>query len=142
MINEKATHVLTIDDKEQYVTAIAYRPEASFDENVEGKAVAPRLATQEEIDTGIAADGHEILISLARPTVAASLLQSVKRYGSSGDYLGSTINHNGPLGDEWGWQAGMLLSDGEPPRRNCTWELRAVERDENGDITNPAKSSA
>jgi hypothetical protein len=132
-INENATHVLTIDGKEHYVTAIAYRPEASVDSRAEGNAVAPRLATRAEIWTGIAADGHEILISLARPTVAASLLRSIQRYGWSGEYLGSTIYRNGPLGNEWSWQAGMLLSsDGEPPRQNCSWQLREVERAEDG----------
>lgn len=139
MISTKATHVLTIDSKERYVTAIAYRGQAMVDENVEGTEIAPRLATEDEIDTGKDADGFEISVVLARPTVAARLFDAIAEFGSSGRYLGSSHLVEGALGEEWGWNAGMLLSNGELPSVNCTWELRTVERDESGDITNPAK---
>ncbi len=140
IIAAKATHILTINNEPRYVVAIAYRPDPSFDEAVEGKRIAPRLATEDEIKTGKSKSGKDVIVSLASPTVAGHLFETVRQYGYDGDYLGSTEYQSGPLGEEWGWNAGHLLSNGERPRANLTWDLEPVIRDERGEIANKIAS--
>lgn len=135
MNSVKATHVLTIDNSEQYVVAIAYRPEPMLEDM--GEQIAPRLATATEVETGKAIDGYDVEIVLARPVIASKLLERIRVYGYGGEYLGSSQLSNGLLGDEWGWCRGALLSNGEAPQANLSWELRAVERDSSGAIANP-----
>lgn len=136
IISKKPTHVLTINDESQYVVAIAYRPDPDFDEEEEGSRIEPRIATESEIETGKSSDGKDVIVALARPIVAEAVFDCVSGYGYSGKYLGSSQLMNGPLGREWGWNAGMLLSNGEPPRENLSWDLEAIERDERGEIVN------
>jgi hypothetical protein len=135
----KSTHVLTIDDEAQYVTAIAYRPQPAYDAAQEGEQIAPRIATAAEVETGKAADGCPVIVVLARLTIAARLFDRIEQFGYDGDYLGSTDLRSGPLGGEWSWSAGMLLSNGEPPRANLTWSLAPVRRTESGDIAPDSK---
>ena len=117
----KSTHTLTVAGEPIAVVAIAYRARPNVDE--QGPICSPRLATENETRTGIAADGYEIDVVLALPEIATRALAVMAARG----YDGRGLAYRGEVFDaQYEIWRGRLISPRSGLPMDAQWALTST----------------